>query len=176
MDSAKINDWMQVIGIFAVVASLVFVGMQMRQDQEIAITETRSSVTQIIGDLATIIEVAPGTWKRGLDGEELSEEESITFLAMAVAVESHFFNVYLRFLRLSIGDPDAITRNFAYALYVYPGLQRAYVSKSKYEASRNGAFDAPPLPDVFQVSVLAHLKELDKRSPTVPEEKRYIFW
>ena len=36
MDSAKLNDWMQVIGIFALVASLVFVGLQMRQDQEIA--------------------------------------------------------------------------------------------------------------------------------------------
>ena len=36
MDSAKLNDWMQVIGIFALVASLLFVGLQMRQDQEIA--------------------------------------------------------------------------------------------------------------------------------------------
>lgn len=40
MDSAKLNDWMQVIGIFAVVASLVFVGMQMKQDREIAIAST----------------------------------------------------------------------------------------------------------------------------------------
>ena len=37
MDSAKLNDWMQVIGIFALVASLVFVGLQMKQSQEIAI-------------------------------------------------------------------------------------------------------------------------------------------
>ena len=37
MDSAKLNDWLQVIGIFAVVASLIFVGLQMRQTQEIAI-------------------------------------------------------------------------------------------------------------------------------------------
>jgi hypothetical protein len=37
MDSAKLNDWMQVIGIFAVVASLIFVGLQMKQSQEIAI-------------------------------------------------------------------------------------------------------------------------------------------
>lgn len=36
MDSAKLNEWMQVIGIFALVASLIFVGLQMRQDQEIA--------------------------------------------------------------------------------------------------------------------------------------------
>jgi len=37
MDSAKLNDWMQVVGIFALVASLVFVGLQMKQSQEIAI-------------------------------------------------------------------------------------------------------------------------------------------
>jgi hypothetical protein len=28
MDSAKLNDWLQVVGMFAVVASLIFVGMQ----------------------------------------------------------------------------------------------------------------------------------------------------
>ena len=37
MDSAKLNDWMQVIGIFAVVASLIFVGLQMKQSHEIAL-------------------------------------------------------------------------------------------------------------------------------------------
>jgi hypothetical protein len=38
MESAKLNDWMQVVGIFAVVASLVFVGMEMRQSQKIALS------------------------------------------------------------------------------------------------------------------------------------------
>ena len=37
MDSTKLNDWMQVVGIFALVASLIFVGLQMKQSQEIAI-------------------------------------------------------------------------------------------------------------------------------------------
>ncbi len=36
MDSAKLNDWMQVIGIFALVASLIFVGLQIRQEHDIA--------------------------------------------------------------------------------------------------------------------------------------------
>ena len=39
MDSAKLNDWMQVVGIFAVVASLLFVGLQMRQAQEISMAQ-----------------------------------------------------------------------------------------------------------------------------------------
>ena len=37
MDSAKLGDWIQIIGIFAVVASLVFVGLQLKQSQEIAV-------------------------------------------------------------------------------------------------------------------------------------------
>ena len=37
MDSAKLNDWMQVVGIFAVVVSLIFVGYQLKQSQDIAI-------------------------------------------------------------------------------------------------------------------------------------------
>jgi len=37
LNTAKLNDWMQVVGIFALVASLVFVGLQMKQSQEIAI-------------------------------------------------------------------------------------------------------------------------------------------
>ncbi len=47
MDSAKLNDWMQVVGIFAVVASLVFVGLQMKQDRQIALAgqyQDRSAV------------------------------------------------------------------------------------------------------------------------------------
>ncbi len=39
MNSAKISDWMQIIGIFALVASLIFVGLQMKQSQDIAIAD-----------------------------------------------------------------------------------------------------------------------------------------
>ena len=38
MDSAKLNDWLQVIGLFGVVASLIFVGLQMKQEHEIALS------------------------------------------------------------------------------------------------------------------------------------------
>jgi hypothetical protein len=51
MDSAKLNDWMQVIGIFALVASLIFVGYQLKQDREIAMAATyqeRTSATTAV--------------------------------------------------------------------------------------------------------------------------------
>ena len=36
MDSGKINDWLQIVGLFGVIASLVFVGLQLKQSQDIA--------------------------------------------------------------------------------------------------------------------------------------------
>lgn len=40
MDFAKMNDWLQVIGMFGVIASLMFVGLQMKQTHEIALSNT----------------------------------------------------------------------------------------------------------------------------------------
>lgn len=37
MKKGELNDWLQVVGLIAVVASLIFVGLQLKQSQEIAI-------------------------------------------------------------------------------------------------------------------------------------------
>jgi len=37
MDLAKLNEWLQVVGLFGVMASLVFVGLQIKQDRDIAL-------------------------------------------------------------------------------------------------------------------------------------------
>lgn len=45
---AKINDWLQLLGTFGVIASLVFVGLQMKQAQDIALSQAyqgRSAIT-----------------------------------------------------------------------------------------------------------------------------------
>jgi len=50
MNSAKLNDWMQVVGIFAVVVSLVFVGFQLKQSQEIAIAGQNQERQSVVND------------------------------------------------------------------------------------------------------------------------------
>jgi len=59
MDSAKINDWMQVVGIFALVASLVFVGMQMQQDREIARVMIYQSRASILAEISMAAASSP---------------------------------------------------------------------------------------------------------------------
>ena len=37
MDSGKLQDWMQIVGLFSLVGSLIFVGLQLKQSHEIAL-------------------------------------------------------------------------------------------------------------------------------------------
>ena len=43
MDSEKLNNWLQIVGLFGVIGSLIFVGLQLKQSQDIA----RSQASQI---------------------------------------------------------------------------------------------------------------------------------
>jgi len=50
MDSAKLNDWLQVIGLFGVIAGLAFVGLQMKQEQKIALSAAYQARVEIACD------------------------------------------------------------------------------------------------------------------------------
>ena len=177
MKFASWKEIVELVGIAAIVASLLFVGLQMRQEQQIAIAETRTAVTQSIVEIAVMLEASSVIWTRGLDGEELSNSDQAVFLAMVEAVESHFFNMFLRFERLGIGPAESHARNWAYALYIHSGLRQTYLDGVEYSIQKNAAFEREPIPgNGFRVQVLAYLKQLDDRAPPIPGSKRYVFW
>lgn len=51
MNSQKLNDWLQIVGLFGVIASLMFVGLQLKQTQDIAASETYQNRTAIANEL-----------------------------------------------------------------------------------------------------------------------------
>ena len=51
MDSQKLHDWIQIVGIVAVVASLIFVGLELRQEQGLARADLGSQSFQMAADL-----------------------------------------------------------------------------------------------------------------------------
>ena len=72
MKTEQLQDWLQIVGLRGVIASLIFVGQQIKQDRNIAIgdgwlqyTDTQVSLTQLIIDNVDI-------WVAGLAGKELS--------------------------------------------------------------------------------------------------------
>ena len=50
MDQKKLSDWLQIVGLFGVIASLLFVGLQMKQSHEIALSATYQARAQLAVD------------------------------------------------------------------------------------------------------------------------------
>ena len=46
MDSSKVHDWIQIVGLLVIAASLVFVGLQVRQTQAIGEGELASNFSE----------------------------------------------------------------------------------------------------------------------------------
>jgi hypothetical protein len=100
MDIAKINDWLQVVGIFGVIASLLFVGMQMKQTHEIALANTYNDrASQTVDALSTSLgtpQYFSGTAKiysgrrDELTAEEYIALESETFVYLTIFENNHY--------------------------------------------------------------------------------------
>jgi hypothetical protein len=105
MDSAKLNDWMQVFGIFALVASLIFVGLEMRQSQRIAL----SAAYQSRADSSMNLRMAPlesealqsamaGVYIHGKSLDELTPEELIVLRGRWNANLVYLENMHYQFI------------------------------------------------------------------------------
>ena len=181
MNSAKLNDWMQVIGIFAVVASLIFVGLQMRQDRVLANVESLSSRSGTIAELANLISDNKALWVSGLNGDELPEEDQAVFQAMVEAVESYYVALWIRLRSIGRNDgrsnaAEEAVDNYAFAIYSHIGLRRAWRAQLVFWRARDSAFDIDDAGGDFRILVDASLQQLDKDAPVLPAEKRYVFW
>jgi len=176
MNPRNWKDIVELVGIGAIVASLVFVGFQLQQEREIAVVDTYGSITESTENLAELIYDSADIWQRGLDGEELSSADRIRFLALTKAVRIHFASIYIRWMRIGPGNPDSVARSYAYALYIYPGLRQARADYTQGLAAGNVPVQAHFSSRRMEESVDGFLKEYDNSATPIPAEKTYVFW
>jgi hypothetical protein len=127
LNSAKLREWLEIIGILAVVASLVFVGIEIRQTSRAALEES------FVGDLGTMIALEEivvensDVWLRGCRAEELNDVERVQFTRM---YHMHEFLFFMRWLRgtegVAAANDDLTIDNMAWNLYRSKGLQREW--------------------------------------------------
>ena len=83
MNLAKLNDWLQVAGLFGVVGSLIFVGLQMKQDREIALSAIYQARAQMTVDIS-LASTVPEDFVSGIgkiysgDVDAITPEELVT--------------------------------------------------------------------------------------------------
>jgi len=164
MDSAKLNDWLQVIGIFALVASLVFVGLQMRQTQEIGQGEAAAAVLESTNSFRLTLIGNAEIWRRGCMGEDLGEIDRTKFAKMYA---SYLATVYWLWLSNDIGiikfDAGSIEHAYAANIHRYPGIARMASSRESWraEGSANNLLGVGR----FRAAIRARLAELKEIEP-----------
>lgn len=129
MDSDKVNDWLQIVGMFGIIASLIFVGVQVRQTQ--AIGEGESAIqffeASIAGRQLFIDNI--DVWIKGCAGEKMSVAEEAQFAHMyrAYGQGSYFAWMSARHNILEL-NPDDVVYAFAASMHRYQGLARIRLS------------------------------------------------
>ncbi len=122
MDSAKLNDWMQVIGLFGVLGGLIFVGMQLRLDRQVAAADRVSQTQVAMMYWAELVNEHPEIWAKGRAGDQLSDLEAIQFEALADAWEINRWSAWVKSQQLGLTAPERFVRQAAVDIYTHPGL------------------------------------------------------
>ena len=130
MTREKWRDVLEIVGVFSIVASLIFVGLQIRQEQTMNLFQATADFDDTMFEYARIIGENPELWRKGLSGGELTESEEIQFQALAYIAEQKFDGIYSRSLLVENGrNVDGIARHFASNLHAFPGLRREFLSR-----------------------------------------------
>ena len=127
MNDAKLREWLEIVGILAVVASLVFVGLEIRQSGRAAYDESISSDFEAIVNVETAIVDNADVWLRGCRAEELSDADQMKFTRLYTIYEFMYFMRWLRVVDgVGGGTEDLALDNMAWNLYRSKGLQREW--------------------------------------------------
>jgi hypothetical protein len=128
----KKSDWKdtaELVGIAAIVASLIFVGLQMKQAQDIAYSELDVSLLAIQAETTDLISVNSDVWVRGNAGEELNPAEMAVFSSLVTLLNGRWFVEYRHATQLGRTDiAETIKYDWSAFLYQNPGARRVWVA------------------------------------------------
>ena len=155
----------ELIGIAAIVASLIFVGLQLKQSDEIALAEALENVTAIGIEERALIAAHADTWQKACLGEQLTEQESVIAANIFFNYVQNSFNSWIRISETGIGGTSAryyIDSNAA-NIHRYPGFKQIFLSYSGW--SELGARNAGELVAEYLAAVLQRVSELEGLEP-----------
>ena len=84
LNSSRIREWLEIVGLMGVVGSLIFVGLEVRQSRQIAYMDQLAVARQLVGDYRQKLIENSEIWYRGCSGEVLADAERFVFVQLAL--------------------------------------------------------------------------------------------
>ena len=163
MKSIGWKDGAELVGIVAIVASLVFVGLEMRQSQQIALSER--AVNMLLSDIEARrpIYEFPDIWARGNAGEELSRSDAVIYRALIRDINAYAFQ--RRYSASLMDDQNAFNAaswDLAGFLYENPGARREWEALRNMIRKHREPHNAGDYRNAFEEAVYANLEVLER--------------
>lgn len=127
-------DWKEtaeLLGIFAILASLIFVAMQLQQQEKLLQVELRSNMVANYMTVNGFIIENPDIWIRGNAGEELTATEREVYFRLLTNYNDHHFQLIEMFKTI---HPDLVEQIFGmYAGFLSrnPGAYRLWLERDR---------------------------------------------
>jgi len=156
------KDIAELIGIGAIVASLVFVGLEMRQSRDIAMSELLLAYMQASEDARRDLNDHMDLWVRANNGEEISIEGAAIIANLVNDQENQAFFLSTQLARLGSSTPDIVVLNFARWLHKYPAARTAWQARKDANSPYQSARDEPLDAESFNGKVREMLERYDR--------------
>ena len=153
------------IGIAAIVASLIFVGVQLRQDREIALAESQAKLEESYTAINGLIMEHADIWLKGQRNEDLSDQELMIMSRLVYSL--HRRARYSSAMRRNLGAPGkAALRDLARELFHNPGARRVWEIETARELSDWKAMASHDIyyRQDYRDEILGELEKLDLAS------------
>ncbi len=161
------KDAVEAIGFVALIGSLIFVGLQIRQDHAIARAQNAADFDDTMIEYARVINANREVWIKGLEGAEMSVADQVTFESVAFAVWQKFSGLHGRSQLLGEGTGVQAARQIASELYIFPGLRNYFMARCKHRESMSQKIS-------FCNDIRTQLDLLDDGTLPAPEGKLFV--
>ena len=151
----------EVLGSVAIVASLVFVGVEMRQSRAIAIGEGNLANAELVIQRNDAISEHSLIWTRGNQGEALTADETAVFENLVDSAAIHSFMEYARLQQVEFDEAAQFaTAQFSILLFHHPHARQVWKDR---EAFQEQHFPAPSTYTSWRDQVRSNLARLDRQ-------------
>ncbi|MDB2553051.1 hypothetical protein N9X99_00670 [Gammaproteobacteria bacterium] len=161
------------LGVFGVIGSLVFVGLELRQDSDINQSQLLSSDQIIELEFERLVQENPIIWFKGLEGSELDEHEKIIFNSMAYTqfrVQANFHRRRLLFEEDN-NNQALFSKPYAFFIYQNSGLRNWFEGLIEKRSQVDFAFNDRNELRYYPLVISNLLSILDETKPPISNPK-----
>ena len=165
MKSASLRDWLEIVGIFSVVASPVFVGLQMRQASEISLSQAYQARTSAAAEWNSAFAANPAALAAFRKGAENNVDDITTaeFDALRRTIAGLFYlydNAHYQYEAGFVSEDFwAITRESIRIMRENPAVESIFADIVR-RAGRPGFREF-----LRQMDVSADARQADRKQP-----------